>query len=244
MINYIVKAPKAIAKLLENKEFCFDGYLNREYCLRMTLSDENVEFPECRVRLINFADDKLFYNLNFIEKSIIRIKIDEITAIHGDLCRIKFFHDFPNMDNSPTNVEIDILEIRTDLIELLNISNENKKLLFEMIDFYLKSDFKSVLNIICILSEYIARELAQKAMKVKFKDFGSAINALVHVKKKRRTKFNYIYMGSLLYPIYYIRNQKLHPYHRIEFNESKARIVLYNISEVFEHLIEKNIKLI
>ncbi len=244
MINYIIKSPGAIAKLLENKEFCFDGYLNREYCLRMTISDENVEFPECKVRLINFADDKLIFNLNFFEKSIIRFKIDEITAIHGDLCRIKFFHEFPNMDNSPTNVEIDILEIRTDLIKALNISNEKKEQLFKMIDFYLKSDFQSALNILCILSEYIARELALKAKKKRFKDFRSAVEALIHVKEKRRTKINYIYMGSLLYPIYYIRNQKLHPYHRIEFNESTARIVLYNISEVFEHLIEKNIRLI
>lgn len=243
MIDYVVKAPAPIAEEFANKEFYFTGYLDRDYCLKMLIYDENVEFPECRVRLINYNDNKMIITHRFFEKGFVRFKIDNITPMYEDFCMIKLYHDFPNLKIPPTYVEMEILEIRADLINPLKISEENKKQLFKMIDFYLNEDFKSALNIMSILSEFFARELAQKAKKKKFNDFGSAVEALVHIDKNRRTKINYIYLGSLLYPIYYIRNQKLHPYHQIEFDESTARMVLFNISELFKHIIEKDISL-
>ena len=63
----------------------------------------------------------------------------------------------------------------------------------------------------CIFGEFIAKELANKIEK-KERDFNGAINTLTHYNLSEKTKINYNFFGSLLAPIYFVRNQKLHPY--------------------------------
>ncbi len=58
-----------------------------------------------------------------------------------------------------------------------------------------------------------------------------------------KTKINYNYLGSVLYPLYYIRNQKLHPYSKINFDESIAELLFTNLSMIIDFLNDNRIKL-
>lgn len=58
----------------------------------------------------------------------------------------------------------------------------------------------------------------------------------------KQTKINYNYIGSLLWPLYYVRNQKLHPYHKINFNRNTADLCFTNLSEIMRYLSEDGIR--
>ena len=58
-----------------------------------------------------------------------------------------------------------------------------------------------------------------------------------------KTKINYNYLGSVLYPIYYIRNQTLHPYSKINIDESIANLLFTNLSSIVDYLDEYQIKI-
>ena len=113
-----------------------------------------------------------------------------------------------------------------------------------------------------ILGEFIAKELANKIEK-KDRDFRGAINTLTNYKiseKKDRDfrgaidtltihkiyekkKINYKFFGSLITPIYFVRNQKLHPYSTIDFDKSLSEMLFINLSRVIDNLHENQIKL-
>ena len=93
-----------------------------------------------------------------------------------------------------------------------------------------------------ILSEYIAKEIAKKITKKEPKDFRASVNALVNKKMSGRVKINYNYIGSLLWPLYYVRNEKSHPYHRIEFDKNTSDLCFKNLSELIRYLSSNKVR--
>lgn len=82
-----------------------------------------------------------------------------------------------------------------------------------------------------------------KKLKKKNLDFRTAINVITNYKMTEKTKINYNYLGSLLFPIHYIRNQKLQPYSKIEFDEFVAELLFINLSRIIDYIWENKIKL-
>ncbi len=81
-----------------------------------------------------------------------------------------------------------------------------------------------------------------KKLKKNPKNFRAAINILVSLKMLEHTKINYNYIGSLLWPLYYVRNQKLHPYHKIEFNKYTMDLCFENLNGIIRYLSLKQIR--
>ena len=59
---------------------------------------------------------------------------------------------------------------------------------------------------------------------------------------KKNAKINYPFIGALLWPLYYVRNQKLHPYSEIEFDKSLCITLLRNLSEIINYLSRNQFK--
>lgn len=139
-------------------------------------------------------------------------------------------------------MHIEIIYTKTDIINNLKTDKEKKEDLYNIIDRYIKDDFKAAISEMGILSEYIAKEVAKKFIKKKPKDFRVAINSLVNKKMSGRVKINYNYIGSLLWPLYYVRNEKSHPYHRIEFNKNTSNLCFSNLSELICYLSSNKVR--
>jgi hypothetical protein len=167
-----------------------------------------------------------YFNTNNIESTIEGGRI---------LCSLNYeLLDYTDM----TFILIEIFHIN-DLVECLNCAEERKEKLKIIINHYLNPSniyYDSLINEVCIYGEFIAREFAKKAKSQTFKDFKSAVDALMNHKEK--TDINYNYIGSLLYPIYYARIQKLHPYPKVEFYKSYAETLFANLSEIIIYLVE------
>ncbi|KKM67408.1 hypothetical protein LCGC14_1471400 [marine sediment metagenome] len=106
----------------------------------------------------------------------------------------------------------------------------------------MQDDYENAINNICIFGEFVAKELSKKINK-KNVDFKTAMNLINNYKMKANTKINYNFLGSVLYPIYYCRNQKLHPYSKIDIDEFLAELLFTNLSSIIDYLEENKIKL-
>lgn len=244
MLEYIVKAFNPFIETIEKKNFYFVGSLNRDYCIKMFVKEESVDFPECKVIISDGVSGNEILTHHFLEKGFIKFNLLKATPVDNDnTCMIDLYFEFPYLKKSPIYTEIEIIEIKSNIINSWNIPPERKEELFNIINLYLNNDYRSVINEISIFGEYIARKIAEKAENKKFMDFRSAIEALTHYDPNKRTKIKYIYMGALLWPLYYIRNDKLHPFHQIKFNKSTAELALTNLSKIVKHLSKLNIKL-
>ncbi len=222
--------------------------LGFEYILKAYISIEEEinkgKFSECDVKIINFSLMKEeFFHHKFLNKCNVRFNCDNIIPIKDKnigLC--KLYYTFPKYPHDPgTIIYTNILKINNKLVDSLNTSTKRRKELYDIIDRFIKEDYKGTVGDIGIYGEYIARELAKKAKKKKFKDFRSAVEALTHHEMSQSSKINYVYIGSLLWPIYYIRNEKLHPYQKIEFNEDLAWFTIKCLTEIIKYLGVNNI---
>lgn len=242
MIEYIIKVPTSIME--EVKAFWYVGHINREYCLKMLVSDEDIEFPECKVIIRDPIEEKEILTHHFLEKGFIKYKTDNINSIDEstDACIIDVLIEYPHRPEGYLYVDAEIIEIQAYTIKNLRINDIKKKNLFDIIDHFLNGKYKSCINEISIFGEYIAREFAKKLKGKIFTDFGSAVEALSRHKMRKRGKINYTFIGALLWPLYYIRNQKLHPYSKLEFNESLCITLLSNLSEIIKYLSQNQFK--
>jgi hypothetical protein len=50
------------------------------------------------------------------------------------------------------------------------------------------------------------------------------------------------YIGSLLWPLYNVRNEKFHPYHKIKFNKDSSDVCFSKLGELIRYLSENKIK--
>lgn len=146
-----------------------------------------------------------------------------------------------NFEN-PVFFFLEIIEIQDFFIEPLKCSEERKNDLKKIINSYLKpesDDYTGGIEKICIFGEYLAKEFAKKAKGKSFKEYRAAVNALCNHKMSKRSKINYPYIGSLLWPLYYVRNQKLHPYSIIIFNRRLAETMLSILTQILHYIVDK-----
>ena len=198
---------------------------------------------ECIIKIVNVSDFSQEIQHRFFKEDVYKFLTNSFTpspyAEDFFICGLGY--NFPNYNNKPKFLSLELTYIRDDLIDNLKTSKEKKGDLYQIIDRYLNDDFKGAISDISIFGEYIAKEIAKKTNN-KIKDFRNALNILVSFNMSKQTKINYNYIGSLLWPLYYVRNQKLHPYHEINFNGNTADICFTNLSEIIRYLSENGIR--
>lgn len=242
MIEKIIRVPTSLMNKV--KEFWFLGKINQEYCLKMRVIEEDIRFPECKVIIRDSIDEKDILKHKFLKKGIIKFNTNNISTLYPDTdtCIVKILVEYPYKSEGYHFVDVQIYEIQVLSINNLQTSEKKKKDLFEIIDSFLNENFKNCINEISVFGEYIAREFAKKLKRETFANFGSAVNALSQHKMKKRGKINYSFIGALLWPLYYVRNQKLHPYSEIEFKKSLCITLLRNLSEIINYLSQNQFK--
>ncbi|MBA7483636.1 hypothetical protein ES707_19153 [subsurface metagenome] len=132
--------------------------------------------------------------------------------------------------------------INNDLINTLLTSTQRKTELIDLTHRFLTQDYQGAIKEAGIFGEYIAKEFLKK-LKKQFTNFNSAIKCLTNFKKTSRSKINYNYIGNLLHPIYYVRNEAMHPDPEISLNEITASIVLKNLSGLIKYISINQIKI-
>ena len=87
-------------------------------------------------------------------------------------------------------------------------------------------------------------------------DYGSMVNKLCNIGKKqgkltsaeqKKYKYNYKYLGSMLYPIYFLKNEILHGKigpKDIKINKNHAQIIFYLFIEILNYLAVKQLSLL
>ena len=240
MIEKIIRIPMSLMGHV--KEFWFIGTINQEYFLKMRVIEQDISFPECKVIIRNGKSDILIHH--FLNKGFIKFNTYDVSQIDSstDACEVKILVEYPHKSEGYRMVNLEIYEIQALSINNLRTSDKKKNDLIEIIDHFLKENYKNCINEISVFGEYIAREFARKLKNQTFSDFGSAVNALSQHKMKKRGKINYSFIGALLWPLYYVRNQKLHPYSAIEFNKSLCITLLRNLAEIINYLSQNQFK--
>ncbi len=163
-------------------------------------------------------------------------ELDETPFIFATL-KYKLF-DFED----PVLIFFDLFEIQDFFIDPLNCSEERKEELRSIINNYLNpvdDDYSGVIEKISIFGEYLAKEFAKKACKRQIRQYRDAVNLLCSYKMTKNTKINYPYMGSLLWSLYYVRNQKLHPYSIIQFDKRLAETLLSILTQILHYTVDK-----
>jgi len=242
MIKYIVIVP---ASLMENVyDFYYVGEINRDYCLKMAVYDEDIEFPECRVSIYDKIDKQQILTHHFLREGSIRFNTKKIKPVDSstDVCLIDVLIEYPKKPEGYFYVDAEIIEIDSQTIKNLNVDEKNRESLKNVVNYFINGDYKSSINEICIFGEFIARRFAKKLKHKNFNDFGSAINALSHHKMTKQSKINYPFIGAFLWPIYYVRNHTLHAFSDIKSNMSLSLMLLRNLHEVLKYLVENGIK--
>lgn len=131
--------------------------------------------------------------------------------------------------------------INKDLIDTLLTSTQRKTELIDLTHRFLTHDYQGAIKEAGIFGEYIAKEFLKK-LKKQFTNFKSAVNCLTNLPKTSRSKINYNYIGNLLHPIYYVRNEAMHPNPEISLNKITASIVLKNLSGLIKYISINQIK--
>jgi hypothetical protein len=242
MIEKIINVPTSLMK--EVKEFWYLGKIDQEYCLKMRVIEEDIKFPECKVIIRDSIEKRDILRHRFLKKGIIKFNTNSISKLDSrtDTCIVKILVEYPHKSEGYHFVNLQIYSIKVLSINNLQTSEKKKKELFEIIDHFLKENYKNCINEISVFGEYIAREFARKLKKQTFSDFGSAVDALSHHKMNKKGKVSYSFIGAMLWPLYYVRNQKLHPYSEIDFNKSLCLTLLRNLTEIINYLSQNQFK--
>ena len=131
--------------------------------------------------------------------------------------------------------------INTNLLESLKTSKEKIDLLYYIAEQYLREDYKPVITEIGKFGEYLTKTFLKK-IKCKFSNFKPGVDFLANYKPKGTTKINYNFIGNMLYPIYYFRNQASHPDPIIPLDEKTATACIENLSCILQYLSKNQIK--
>jgi hypothetical protein len=236
----------------KSKYFPLDLEFECDYFLKAFIEigeEEVLDFSECFIEIINLPDpsraDEIQEEImqhKFFTNTKKKFSCEKITPYNGNACMAELFYNFPAFNEAVGKViNIEIYQIKNEVIENLNTNPTKKHELFDIIDRFLNEDYRGALNEIAKLAEYIAYEIAKK-VKENISNLNSAVNTLCSLKGSNKEKINYKYLGSLLWPLYYIRNQQLHAYPEIEINHLVAKTAFSILSEIVRYLSKNNIK--
>jgi len=127
------------------------------------------------------------------------------------------------------------------LIDSLKTTKENKNQLIYIGELFLKESFRPVIAEIGKFGEYLTKQFVKK-LKQKFSTFKSGVNSLANYKTTGKTKINYTFIGNMLYPIYYLRNQASHPEPEIPLEKKTALVSIENLSYILRYISRNQIK--
>ena len=123
---------------------------------------ESKKQSECIIKIVNVSDFSQEVQHRFFKKDVHKFLIKDFTPFAEDFCICGLGYNFPNYNNNPKFLFLELTYIRDDLIDNLKTSNEKKEDLYLIIDRYLNDDFKGAISDISIFGEYIAKEIAKK----------------------------------------------------------------------------------
>ena len=208
---------------------------NKVYYLELEIIhpfDDNRKQIEGSYSILNiYSKQERFINekfLNGIKRRIVKKAESEIEHdFDYKVCLLGLRISDP-LDTSYL-IRAEMSEINKDLIDSLLTSNERKKDLIGLTERFLKQDYKTAIKEAGIFGEYIAKQFLKK-LKKKFVSYSSTVSYLSHLKKTNKMKINYKLIGNFLHPIYYIRNEAMHPNPEIPMDKTTASLVLTNLS--------------
>ncbi len=244
MFECILLTPAGLPYDFENKDFYpFILYTGHEYYLKIDLPSFEGEFKECLVRVFNWEyDEEIILIHKFYNKACIKFKCDSNRPSKGgNFILASIECKIPDFTGSMNYFDFEIYAIRNAIIEKLKTNLKIKQLIYDLLDRYFNDDFDAAITKIGIIGEHIAMELVKKT-ELAPSNFRDAINKLTNYPLIKQKKINYSYIGSLLWPIYYIRNEKSHPNPNIEFNKSVAEMTIKNLSTIIDYLAEAKIR--
>ncbi|MBA7694885.1 hypothetical protein ES703_103500 [subsurface metagenome] len=149
--------------------------------------------------------------------------------------------EFPDFQNNTFGIDIEMIQYNHSIVTNLKIEDDKRIWILKAVENYAKDNYRKSINCICLFSEYIAEILASKRSKKKIKNFREAVNILCNMRMSRKTRINYNFLGALLWPIYYVRNQLAHPHPKIAFDKSLTEMLLENLTQIVKYLANKKI---
>lgn len=139
--------------------------INTLYYLKadiVPIGAESEKQSEIVIKIVNVLDFSQEIQHRFFKKDVYKFLIKDFTPYAEDFCICGLGYNFPNYNNNPKFLFLELTYIRDDLIDNLKTSKEKKKDLYLIIDRYLNDDFKGAISDISIFGEYIAKEIAKK----------------------------------------------------------------------------------
>jgi len=142
-------------------------------------------------------------------------------------------------------LNIKIVEINSENLEILKLSNEKIEEVITIIEKYYNGNEMDTTRDICVYSEFITQKLIEKIEKKKVvgMKFQNMVNKLCNIEKEKY-KYNYSYLGSMLYPIYFLRNELQHGIQQnknIEINKNHTQIIFNLFIEILKYLAKEQI---
>lgn len=147
-------------------------------------------------------------------------------------------------------LNVKLIEINSEHLESLKLNIEKMEQVINIIEKYYNGNEMDAARDIYVYSEFIAQKLLEKIEKKKVTGmkFHNMVNKLCNVGSKNtekvKYKYNYNYLGSMLYPIYYLRNEIQHGTQQsknIEINKNHTEIIFNLFIEILNYLAKKQI---
>ena len=148
--------------------------------------------------------------------------------------------EFPDSQRDTLGIDIEFIQYNHSIVHNLKIEDNKRIQILKAVESYARDKYRESINYICLFSEDIARIFASKTGK-KFKNFRGAVNILCNPEMSRKKKINYNFLGALLWPIYYVRNQQAHSHPKIAFDKSLTEMLLENLTQIVKYLANKKI---
>ena len=252
MIETILSINHFFKKEISRIEFFLEFEPDIEYYLKCEVivpPELNKKINLGHIEIYTLKDHITILDHDFFIKDTKKFKfevdIDNIELFEFKYIETLLSYDFPNIiDDALLGfiIFIEIKKINNKLLDNLKVKSDKLQELYKLIDRYLNDDYIGIIADIGVFAEYIALEITKKINKKTF-NFRTAVNNLCNYQMSKKTKINYNYLGSLLWPLYYIRNQKSHPYPLIEFNKYLSSTLFSILSEIIRYISEKGIQI-
>ncbi len=232
--NFLIIIPELI-------EFNLKYYIKTEiYPLDKDIKNLHVD---AIVEIFAFGDQEPFYKKKFYNEfndTVLRKRSnDSDIDKKSEFCMIRFKILKPKKEIYIIGFEK--YSIDNHLIESLKTSKEKKNQLIYIADQYLKENYRPVIAEVGKFGEYLTKVFLKK-IKKRFSNFKSGVNSLANYIPKGKAKINYNFIGNMLYPIYYFRNQASHPDPIIPLDEKTATVCIENLSCILQYLSKSQVK--
>ncbi len=221
----------------ENRQFSINLNTSLDYYLKIeaAIPEDYKDFPPGKVVIFDSDDQEILFERRFLISDSFQFDFKDL-SYEENLCSTLTYNYSEYKEDWGFITFIELYKINTDMVDKLKTTFVKKKEIHEIIKRYLREDYLGALSDIGILAEYIAFAFDKKLKDKNCNDFRSAVNKLCNFKPSNKTKINYNYVGSLLWPLYYVRNQKSHAYPLIELNDRVASTIFTVFSEMIRYL--------